>query len=99
MIPMFFNYVDEAEVYKDSNLWMGIGWDSNNSRRYLDITNIGKSIDSIIIRAIPGIYAFSGIDYIPAFYKKGKTKPFQLTRKNPRYIDIFASLGETPITK
>ena len=53
---------------ENSNMWYDFGIDSNNSREYLDVTKLHKSID--YVDALPGIYAFTGNDYTPAFYRK-----------------------------
>ena len=79
-------------VFENCKLWMGIGGrDFATSRRYLDITNISKSINDIIY-ALPGLYSSTGIAYNPTFYNKGKIKPFEC-------IELLASFGETPITE
>ena len=58
-------------------MWYGFGIDSNNSREYLDVSKLHKSVD--YVDALPGIYTFTSNDYTPAFYRKGK--------KN-NYVDV-----------
>ena len=86
------------KVFENCKLWMDIGRDIGNSRRYLDITNISKSFNDII-PALPGLYSFTGIECTPAFYNKGKIKPYELMEKNKKYIELFTSFGEAPITE
>ena len=72
------------------------GIDSYNSREYLDVTKLHKSIDNV--DALPGIYAFTDNDSTPAFYRKGKIKPITLMCKHERFTNAFKCLGEMPLT-
>ena len=49
-----------VEKLENSHLWYDFWVDYNNSGQYNDITEL--------------IYAFTGIDYAPAFFKKGKIR-------------------------
>ena len=75
-----------------------IGRDFDNSRRYLDITNISKSINDII-PALPGQYSFNGIDYTPAFYHKGKIKPYESMKKNKKKLNFSQLMEELQLLK
>ena len=85
-----------VKFIEDSNMWYDYGIDYNNSREYLDVTKLHKSV--YYIDALPGIYAFTGNDCTPAFYRKGKIKPVTLKCKHKRYINAFKCLGEMPLT-
>ena len=85
-----------VKFIENSNMWYDYGTDSNNSREYLDVTKLHKSVD--YVDALPGIYAFTGNDYTPASYRKGKIKPITLKCKHKRYINAFKCLGEIPLT-
>ena len=85
-----------VKFIEDSNMWYDFGIGSNNSREYLDVTKINKSID--YVDALPGIYAFTGNDYAPAFYRKGKIRTITLMSKHERFINAFKCLGEMPLT-
>ena len=58
------------EKFAESHVWLDLGLDYNNSRHYVDIKATAENIS--YIQALPGIYAFTGCDYTPAFLKKGK---------------------------
>ena len=60
----------DVEKLENSHLCYGFGVDYNNSREYIDITELAKNTK--IIKALPEIYAFTGNDYTPAYFKKGK---------------------------
>ena len=75
-------------------MWYGFGIDSNNSREYLDVSKLHKSVD--YVDALPGIYTFTSNDYTPAFYRKGK-KTTTLMCKHERFINAFKCLEEIPL--
>ena len=72
-----------VEKLENSRLWYDFWVDYNNSRQYNDITEL--------------INAFTGIDYAPAFFKKGKIPPIQLIQKNQKFVDEFTNLGDFPL--
>ena len=39
------------------------------------------------------LYAYTGCDYNPAFYRKGKINPFKKLYKSTRFIAAFSQLG------
>ena len=86
-----------VEKLENSHLWYDFGVDYNNSRKYIDITELAKNIKSI--KALPGTYAFTGNDYTPAFFKKGKIRPTQPIQKNKKIADIFINLGDFLLNK
>ena len=88
--------VYNVKLIENSNMWYDFGIDSNNSREYLDITKLHMSID--YADALPGIYAFAGNDYIPAFYRKRKIKPITMMCKHERFVNVFKCLEEMPLT-
>ena len=77
-------------------MWYDFRINSNNSRKYLHATKLHKLMD--YVDGLPGIYTFTGNNYMPAFYRKGKIKPITLTCKHERLINAFKCLGEMPLT-
>ena len=67
-----------------NHLWFDTGLDSDNSRNYVDISKLSKEL--YCVKALPGIYAYTGIDYLPAFYRKGKVRPLLFTTKKQNCI-------------
>lgn len=43
---------------------------------------------------MPGFHAFTGCDYNPAFFKRGKQRPFNILKKNVEYQQAFLQFGE-----
>ena len=62
-----------VEKLENTHLWYNFGVDYNNSHKYIDIAKLAKNMK--IIKALPGIYAFTGNDYTPAFSKMEKFDP------------------------
>ena len=83
--------------FEESRVWLDVGLDYNNSRKYIDIKATAQNID--YVRALPGIYAFTGCDYIPSFSRKGKIRPIKLMLKNEYFIDVFTRFGEEELTE
>ena len=46
------------------------------------------------VSSLPGLYAFLGNDYTPAFFGKGKVKPMQIAIKKEKFANAFSKLGE-----
>ena len=42
-----------------------------------------------------GFHAFTGNDYISSFLRKGKRTCWKIIEKNPKFIEVFASLGSS----
>ena len=72
-----------------SDIWTGSGLDYNNLRKLLDITNLRQTLETL--HSFPGIYSFTGNDYIPSFY--GKIWPMKLMKSHERFIEAFKTLG------
>lgn len=46
-----------------------------------------------------GFHAFTGSDFSPAFFNKGKKRPFILLQKNVEFQQAFAALGYVSLTE
>ena len=66
----------------NSHIWYGCGLDSINTRCYVDITILAKTINYVDV--LLGIYAYTSCDYTPAFYQKGKVRPLALMKKHQK---------------
>ena len=79
----------QVRFIENSNMWYDVGIES---REYLNVTKLDKSID--YADALPGIYAFTVNDYMPAFSRKGKVKPNVLMCKHETFVNTFKCSGE-----
>ena len=93
--------VTNADKYDNSDVWLDVGLDHNNSRHYINIKATAEKLKCKhpkFVKALPGAYGFSGLDFIPAFMRKGKKRPVKLMLKDERFIDVFSRLGEEELT-
>lgn len=63
-------------VKKPMQIWMELG--VGNAHRYINITKLHTLLGPTVCSALPALHALTGCDYNPAFYRKGKKKPFEL---------------------
>ena len=87
-----------ANIHKftETSIWLDAGLDHDCSRVMIDVKATAEKMD--YLKALPGIYAFTGCDYTPAFFRKGKKRPFNLMIKSAKYSEIFGKFGEEELT-
>lgn len=66
---------------------------NSDTRRLLDISQLGKTLGPNVCRALPGLHAFTGTDYTSAFAGQGKLKAMKLLLKETSYQELFSLLG------
>ena len=65
-----------------STVWMDFGLSSNNTRRYIDISQLVDHLPHDLIDALPDLHAFTGSDYTASMMNKGKLKALELMMKS-----------------
>ena len=93
---IFIILLANIKKLSQSHLWFDAGLGSDNSRNYVDISKLFKKLD--YVKALPGIYAYTGIDYLPALYRKGKVRPLLLMTKKQKFVDAFVALGNLDLS-
>ncbi len=78
-------------------VWMDAGLSGNNTRRYINITQMLSKMEPVEVDALPGLHAFTGSDFTASFMNKGKQKPLDIMRKDVRYTEAFSHMGEDNI--
>ena len=78
-------------------VWMDVGLDRNNTRRYVDVTKFSGELGREMCSALPAIHAFTGCDYTSAFLRKGKSRPVDIVERSPRFMNAFKELGTSDI--
>ena len=58
---------------------------TKHRRRYVTLTQLGRSLGKQLCLALPGYHAFTGCDTTSAFVGKGKAKPLELIRTNESF--------------
>lgn len=76
-------------------IWMEVG--VGNSQRYVDVSKLYMKLGISLSRALPGFHAFTGCDYNPSFFRKGKNKPFKLLKSFEDYQRAFGDLGDRDV--
>ena len=75
--------------------WYDCGLNSNNSRRYEDISLLARNTGQNLCMAISGFHAFTGSEYTALFLNKGKVRPLALMEKSVKFMTTFGKLGES----
>jgi len=64
---------------------------TGKSRKIIDMSS--TNLTDVQRQALAGMHAFSGNDYVSAFFRKGKRHIWKLLQKNQEYNQTFANLG------
>ena len=94
---IFLTLLANVQKLSRSHLRFGTRIDSDNSRNYVDISKLSKELD--YVKALPGISAYTGIDYLHAFYRKGKVRPLLLITKKQNFVNAFVALGNLDLSE
>ena len=83
-----------ANVQKlsQSYLWFDTVLGSDNSPNYVYISNLFKELD--YVKALPEIYAYIGIDYLPALYRKGKSQTPVINDNKAKICGCICGFGQ-----
>lgn len=68
---------------------LGVG----NARRYINVSSLYKKLGPKISKALPALHAFTGCDFNPALYRRGKKKPLQFLMNSEIFQEAFLDLG------
>ncbi|CAH2096461.1 unnamed protein product [Euphydryas editha] len=80
-----------------SNIWIDCG--VSNKRRIIDVNKLSNFLGDDLCKALPGFHAFTGCDYNPAFFRKGKQRPFKIMSQSQKYTKAFSDLGDISCNK
>lgn len=67
---------------------------SGKATRIVNISNMYEKLGNNVAKALPGMHAFTGSDFTPSFYKKGKRTCVRKLMSSPIYQDAFIKLGD-----
>ena len=65
-----------------------------NTTRIVNLSEIHKKIGEEVCKSLPGLHPFTGCDFIPSFYRKGKTSSFKNMCSSAPYQNAFMKLGD-----
>uniref|UniRef100_A0A6P7FYQ7 Uncharacterized protein LOC114335591 n=1 Tax=Diabrotica virgifera virgifera TaxID=50390 RepID=A0A6P7FYQ7_DIAVI len=72
-------------------IWVDLG--VGNARRFIDISALSAQLGPLVSQALPALHALTGCDYNPAFYRRGKKRPFDILMGSATFQEAFANLG------
>lgn len=52
------------------------------------------SLGPTLCAALPAFHSFTGCDYTPSFFKKGKVKPFEILKGSIEFQKAFSKFGQ-----
>lgn len=78
---------------KEKTIWMEIGDMSKNTLQQINVNNIYSSLSQTMVKALPAWYIFTGSDYEPSFYRKGRKTCFKYIENSTEYQVTFANFG------
>ena len=68
---------------------------TKNRRRFINLTQVGRSLGRELCLALPGYHAFTGCDTTSAFAGKGKVAPLELLNKNESFCTAMQLIGKS----
>ena len=71
--------------YLKSKVEIVIDLSSNKKKEILDINKIYEKLGEQLSIALAICHIFTGNDYNPSFYRKGKKRPFDILKNNPNF--------------
>ncbi|KAL4113704.1 hypothetical protein QTP88_017283 [Uroleucon formosanum] len=77
------------------NVWLEVGLVSTNNLRYIDVSKLFLNLGIELSTSLLAFHALTGCDFTPAFYRKGKQKPFKLLEKNTSFQKSLSDLGRS----
>lgn len=80
----------------EANVWMDFGRSSDNTRRYVHITELANHLGTAVCKALPGYHALTGCDYTSPFFRKGKVNPLKKAEKCALHLEGLGRIGENP---
>ena len=90
---IFFILLYYAQKLGDSTVLFDTG--NGNKKRLIDVSSLSQELTHAYCSELLSLHAFSGCDSTSAFKGKGKLKPLKLVKDSPRFIEAFATLGNS----
>lgn len=81
-------------VKEGVEVWMEVS--VGRSQRNINITDLHKELGTDICDALPAFHALTGCDFNPAFFRRGKKRPFTLLTNNKKYSQALKELKNYP---
>lgn len=69
---------------------VGVG----KNQRFINVTQLHKALGTNLSAALPAFHAFTGCDFNPAFFRKGKKRPFSIMTNSEEFTECFIQLSK-----
>lgn len=76
------------------NLNFSIEYGVSGKRTVIDVNEIYERLGESLCKALPGFHAFTGCDYNPSFFRRGKQRPYKILQQSEEYQKAFIELGK-----
>lgn len=78
--------------YLQYNVDIVVDMSSSKKKDYIKINEIYKKVGEQFSIALAVCHIFTGNDYNPSFYRKGKKRPFKIMKNNSKFQNAFVQL-------
>lgn len=76
-------------------IWLRFG--TGNNQRFINASELYNKCGLKLCTSLPAFHAFTGCDYNPSFYGKGKNRPPQLLVQNEKYQIALTDMADHEI--
>lgn len=73
------------------NVWMEYGVAKH--RKIINVNQLFENLGEDLCKALPAFHAFTGCDANPAFFRKGKLRPYNILYKSEKFKKAFSELS------
>lgn len=76
-----------------SNLQICMQVGVGNNQRFINVTRLYEALGHDTSAALPAFHAFTGCDFNPSFFRKGKKRPLSIMRKSAYFTESFMQMS------
>ena len=80
--------------FEHYEIWLAGNTSKQNEINCFNCSKIAENLGPILCRALPAFHAFTGCDYTAAFFRKGKSRPYQIFKKAAHFQIVFSDLTD-----
>ncbi|XP_050294313.1 uncharacterized protein LOC126734656 [Anthonomus grandis grandis] len=80
-----------SQIRYNHHIHMEVG--TGNHHRFIDVTKLFDTLGKDVSEALPAFHAFTGCDFNPSFFRKGKKRPLAIMRESSRFIEAFTQMS------
>lgn len=83
-------------AHMDTSIKINMHVGTGNNQSHINVTNLYKTLGAELANSLPAFHAFTGCDYNPTFYGKGKNRPLKLLRQSKKFLKAFTDIVHYP---